>query len=572
MSPSLSTASESESPPSPRSTDTFSESENSTSELDVSSGAESHLETSSSPDDTENVEESQRDASEEDDVMDLTADIGPRGTDPGGDAAALHHALVWKSDVRKEQWVAAVFIGDRQRLVISRDFPDREAALSGMRRVLAAHGIPDPSRPLDPPGWTAGDGRPQPRLYGPQLFDLVAQMRHDQRAAVVVAHNEKLKAIQAAKRPEMLNSRRQYWEEKKEQHRALLAARREDELWIDPWKPCGFCPGCRLAPVLSGLARPRCERLRAARETGYSERQLVRWQMEGPREKAVYLSAKEERLGKRDERMRRLGKGKRKDVGSEKSPRDRPRPPPAPLPPSQGPCATLFWRASPSGGGTSAGVELARHVRPLEHGLRALESVEEAAVAAVLRSEWGEEAGAERPGNLELHHGLVEAAQSAQARGALAGVRLLHGTSRGWRTAAEGTHDAGLCSLCRQHPPDTKSVSCPLLNEVTMATWDPTPAEDPGHPLHREVHIPSFYLTGGMDEVCRPHHAPCPWLAETRPATQDLMGALQGVANAAVEDLERPDLQFRLSPHALHALGLILEEAALEELGSRLRT
>ncbi|KFM24609.1 hypothetical protein F751_2327 [Auxenochlorella protothecoides] len=463
MSPSLSTASESESPPSPRSTGTFSESENSTSELDV-----------------------------------------------------------WKSDVRKEQWVAAVFIGDRQRLVISRDFPDREAALSGMRRVLAAQGIPDPSRPLDPPGWTAGDGRPQPRLYGPQLFDLVAQMRHDQRAAVVVAHNEKLKAIQAAKRPEMLNSRRQYWEEKKEQHRALLAARREDELWIDPWKPCGFCPGCRLAPMLSGLARPRCERLRAARETGYSERQLVRWQMEGPREKA-------------------------------------------------GPCATLFWRASPSGGGTSAGVELARHVRPLEHGLRALESVEEAAVAAVLRSEWGEEAGAERPGNLELHHGLVEAAQSAQARGALAGVRLLHGTSRGWRAAAEGTHDAGLCSLCRQHPPDTKSVSCPLLNEVTMATWDPTPAEDPGHPLHHEVHIPSFYLTGGMDEVCRPHHAPCPWLAETRPATQDLMGALQGVANAAVEDLERPDLQFRLSPHALHALGLILEEAALEELGSRLR-
>lgn len=108
--------------------------------------------------------------------------------------------------------------------------------------------------------------------------------------------------------------------------------------------------------------------------------------------------------------------------------------------------------------------------------------------------------------------------------------------------------------------------------------------------------------------MCRPHHAPCPWLAETRPATQDLMGALQvgpacgcaggrlqlpyvdsqqgrpkpcttilpspalqGVANAAVEDLERPDLQFRLSPHALHALGLILEEAALEELGSRLR-
>lgn len=109
--------------------------------------------------------------------------------------------------------------------------------------------------------------------------------RHDQRAAVVVAHNEKLKAIQAAKRPEMLNSRRQvrrrsvtatpgpcmalaashahvagpdralsptshrplqYWEENKEQHRALLAARREDELWIDPWKPCGFCPGCRL--------------------------------------------------------------------------------------------------------------------------------------------------------------------------------------------------------------------------------------------------------------------------------------------------------------------------------------
>lgn len=60
---------------------------------------------------------------------------------------------------------------------------------------------------------------------------------------------------------------------------------------------------------------------------------------------------------------------------------------------------------------------------------------------------------------------------------ALAGVRLLHGTSRGWRAAAEGAHDAGLCSLCRQHPPDTKSVSCPLLNEVTMATWDPTPGE-----------------------------------------------------------------------------------------------
>lgn len=102
MSPSLSTASESESPPSPRSTGTFSESENSTSELDVSSGAESHLETSSSPDDTENVEESQRDASDEDDLMDLNADRGPRGTDPGGDAAALHHALVcggWWKDV-----------------------------------------------------------------------------------------------------------------------------------------------------------------------------------------------------------------------------------------------------------------------------------------------------------------------------------------------------------------------------------------------------------------------------------------------------------------------------------------
>ncbi|KAK2079532.1 hypothetical protein QBZ16_001926 [Prototheca wickerhamii] len=493
--------------------------------------------------------------------------------------------------VRGRTWAAGVFTGDAGFVCISENFVSAERALNEMRRVVLALGGPDPAAEAPHLPW---DLNVRQRLvYGPELYYLLTEIR-SRCEAEYIAHWKPCKEAWykywVDANPGSALEVRKAWENKElaRIQRETLEETRASPGYAEADGPCGVCPHCRMVgfPDDPLPDQPRsC--FRRPTEATITHKHMLR---------SVALARAEQAFRERMERKRR----------AEHAPE--PQLPACPVPPwanrrakismlwKQGtpePC--IEWRGDASAFSTILAPLTARFRFGKAMSKAALQ--EYSLVHQLLSQDWGRldrgQADIEpqcRPWSLSQHAEVLEAVKGAAARHEpVVELAVLPLAVFNLRGPIDPTPEQELlgdhlpCFYCRgfhkrksrleirdyarmvtkyeRIPLVLSTTACPLITTY-LGTWviRKDPAVEPLFKTHGEV--------GVRAPVYHALTTPIPWLPEMRPATKDLMRSFKETVAAAVDDFDRPDLHLRLTPDALLAAGLLLEEMADENLAA----
>lgn len=225
-----------------------------------------------------------------------------------------------------------------------------------------------------------------------------------------------------------------------------------------------------------------------------------------------------------------------------------------------------------------------RMQRQAERVAEADDAAAAAEAAAALGGEGGPLTGRRSAPHLEQQHGLSAAqhpkdyfdllphlallgeVQAAAAAGSE--VALVAEDDPRWVAPLSAT-ERHQCALCRGWHGTGNGTLCPVL-QATNAVLEPVPGQECEKCAHLASPGCERCVPAGLNPVLWVSpRVRTPWIESVRPATLSLMHSVQSVANAAVVDLDRPDLAAKLSPQALLALGVLAEEVAAGEVRSR---
>lgn len=230
----------------------------------------------------------------------------------------------------------------------------------------------------------------------------------------------------------------------------------------------------------------------------------------------------------------------------------------------------LIWIENPPALGDARkvhGREVAKHQLRAEAQQSTAEGAQVTAITAALAASDDRVLAAAPPPRDGYHPGAYASLLSEAAFNAHAGsdLALVGEDDPRWQRPLAGTGRQP-CGLCLGLHGSTQK-DCPVVQAANAVPVTPFVCSHcagnavPGCRKCARGELPAH--------VWVPSEMPAPW-AKRLPATMlGVMCGVQGIANAAVVDYDRPDLTAQLTPAALLAAGLLAEEVAQAELQAR---